>query len=107
MNKLKATKKEMQKYNYKILGVGYCEMQHLLNYKIPVAYSCGTYGWSCDYYNIEGIIISTGYSPIITKNMNFDYNLIKEYDKRARELNNADEVNNLLIELLNKLEVKN
>ena len=106
MNKLKATKKEMQKYNYKILGVGYCNMQNLLQYKAPVAYSCGSYGWSCDYYNINGTIVSTGYSPINTKNMNYDHNLVKEYEKKAGNLNSVEEINDLLIELLNKLEIK-
>jgi hypothetical protein len=104
MNKIKATKKEMSR-NYKILGVGYCDMQYLLQYQKPIAYSCGILGWSCDYYNINGIIISTGYSYIASKNMKDDYNLIKEYDKKAKELNTANEINKLLFELLDKLEL--
>jgi hypothetical protein len=102
MNKIKTTKKEM-KQNYRILGVGYCEIQTLLKYQNPVAYSSGVYGWACDYYYIDDVIISTGYSYIDNKNMKDDYNLIKEYEKKARSLNNKEEVNNLLFELISKL----
>ena len=105
MNKIKATKKEM-KQNYKILGVGYCDLQYLLSYQKPVAYSSSRmYGWLCDYYNINGVIISTGYNYIDTKNMKDDYSLVKEYEQKARKLNTAKEVNKLLFELLKKLEL--
>ena len=53
MNKIKATKKEM-KQNYRILSIGYCDAQYLLAYETPIAYSCGLYGWSCDYYHQFG-----------------------------------------------------
>jgi len=105
MNKIKATKKEMQQ-NYKILSVGYCDIQHLLSYQNPIAYSAGLYGWSCDYYEINDIIISTGYSPINTKNMQENYKLNQEYEQKARSGKSKEEINNLLYELLNKLEVK-
>jgi hypothetical protein len=107
MNKIKTTKNEM-KQNYRILSVGYCDMQYLLNYESPIAYSSGVYGWSCDYYYIEGVVISTGYSPIDSKNMRDDYKLIREYEQKARELNTREEVQKLLFELVNILkEVKN
>ena len=113
MNKIKATKKEM-KQNYKILGIGYCDLQYLLSYQKPVAYSSSRmYGWLCDYYNINGVIISTGYNHIDTKNMKDDYALVKEYEQKARKLSQsilqtkkvAKEVNKLLFELLKKLEL--
>jgi hypothetical protein len=81
--KLKTSKKDILKYNGKVLRVGYCELQSLLNYQSPFAYSCGVYGWSCDYYNIDGVIISTGYTPIGDK---VDYGLIKEYEKKAEKV---------------------
>ena len=102
MNKIKATKTEM-KQNYKILSVGYCDMQYLLNYHNPIAYSSGSYGWSCDYYEINNIIISTGYSPINSKNMLHNYELIREYEQKARALNNKEDIDLLLFELLDKL----
>lgn len=81
--KLKATKKEILNGYNKVLRIGYCDLQHLLNYESPFAYSAGVYGWNCDYYNIDGTIISTGYSPI---GQDVDYNLIKEYNKKALEV---------------------
>lgn len=102
MNKIKATKSEMKK-NYRILGVGYCDMQYLLNYQTPISYSCGVYGWACDYYYIDDVVISTGYSYIDSKNMKDNHALIREYDRKARELNSREEVNKLLFELVEKL----
>ena len=60
--KLKAAKKDFKGLN--VLRVGYCKLQYLLQYKQPFAYSSGVYGWSCDYYDLDGVIISTGYQPI-------------------------------------------
>jgi len=105
MNKIKATKKEMRN-NYLILGVGYCDMQHLLAYQNQVAYSVGVYGWACDYYDINGIIISTGYDYIASKNMKDNYKLIKEYEAKAKECNTAEETNDLLFKLLELLKIK-
>ncbi len=106
MNKIRATKKEMRQ-NYRILSIGYCDAQYLLNYESPVAYSAGHYGWSCDYYDIDGVIISTGYDTIANKNMKYDYKLIREYDDKARQFNTREEIRALLLELLDKLKIKN
>jgi hypothetical protein len=82
MNKIKATKRDMRD-NYFIIGVGYCKAQFLLNYETPVAYSSGVYGWACDYYEIDGVVISTGYSPLNSKNALASYEMIKSYDDKA------------------------
>lgn len=102
MNKIKATKSEMRK-NYRILSVGYCDLQHLLAFSRPVAYSAGVYGWACDYYDIEGVIISTGYSPIASKNTVCDYETIRFYDKCAEQVNTKEEVEKLLSEFIKKV----
>ena len=85
MKKVKVSKKQM-KENYRILSVGYCDLQFLLKHKDPIAYSSGSYGWSCDYYDINGVVISTGYNPIKSKNVNDSYDLIKEYNEKARNI---------------------
>ena len=85
MIKLKATKKEMRKHWY-ILSVGYCGMQSLLNEQRPFAYSTRAEGWACDYYDIDGVLISTGYSPLSNKNMTKDYSIIKEYENKALKI---------------------
>ena len=78
--KFKTTKKDMRQSYNTILSVGYCSLQALLNYESPIAYSAGTYGWSCDYYDIDGVIICTGYNTI---GQDVDYKLIREYEKKA------------------------
>jgi hypothetical protein len=82
MNKIKATKKEMRE-NYFIIGISYCLAQNLLHYERPIAYSSGVYGWACDYYLVNGVVISTGYSPLSSKNAVASYQMIKDYDKKA------------------------
>ena len=109
MNKIKTTKAEMKK-NYRILSLGYCDMQYLLNYQNAVAYSSGAYGWVCDYYYINEVVISTGYRPINNKNMIEDYEMIRKYEKEASSLNHMmnweerkEAVNELLFELIENL----
>ncbi len=81
--KLKTTKKQIQNNSNKVLKIGYCELQTLLRYKNAFAYSAGSYGWACDYYEIDNVIISTGYQPIGEK---VDYKLIKVYEKQAQKI---------------------
>lgn len=82
--KLKTTKKEIKEGFYRIISIGYCDAQYLLSEEKPFAYSAGVYGWACDYYDIDGICISTGYSPLSEKNMKYDYKLVKEYEEKAK-----------------------
>lgn len=84
--KFKATKKEMRNNYHYIIGIGYCAAQFLLKFESPIAYSTRTEGWACDYYDIDGVLISTGYAPLESKNVNIDYITIRDYDNRAREI---------------------
>jgi hypothetical protein len=88
--KLKATKKEMRNGYYTIISIGYCDAQYLLRHESPTAYSCGQNGWSCDYYDIDGVLISTGYSPLSDSNVKHDYKLIREYDEKAKQAINLE-----------------
>ena len=81
--KFKTTKKEMKQGYVKILSIGYCELQNLLYYTSPIAYSSGSYGWYCDYYDIDNVCISTGYSPI---GKTVTYDILKKYDNKASEI---------------------
>lgn len=78
--KYKTTKKAIREMGDPVYCVGYCNLQHLLREFDPFAYSTRAEGWACDYYRINGVIISTGYSPIGRKT---DYNLCCEYDQKA------------------------
>jgi hypothetical protein len=84
--KLKATKKEMREGYYYILPVGYCSLQSLLRERQPFAYSSGAYGWACDYYEVDGVLISTGYAPLSNKNMIEDFDLMREYENKALKI---------------------
>lgn len=82
--KYNTSKKAMRNYyGNNLYCVGYCELQYLLHYKNANAYSYGVYGWSCDYYEMEEICISTGYSPIGKR---INYETAKKYNDKAREL---------------------
>ena len=84
--KLRATKKEMREGYDKVLRIGYCNAQNLLWGEEPFAYSAARYGCNCHYYDVHGVLISTGYSPIESKGMKSDYGRIQEYDKRAERI---------------------
>ena len=87
MTKTKATKKEMkQKYN-KIISIGYHNLQSLLDYENPIAYSAYRDGWACDYYVVKNILISTGYNPLKNKNVKrASFDVIMQYEDAARSI---------------------
>lgn len=78
------TKKQVKENSPYLMAVGYCGMQHLLNFKSRFGYSSGVYGWSCDYYDVNGVTISTGYAPIGT-HFN-DYEVLKSYEQKAEAI---------------------
>ncbi len=96
--KLKATRKEIKNGYRHILSIGYCALQTLLNYESPFAYSTRVEGWSCDYYDIDGVCISTGYSTI---GKYVDYELIREYENKAQN-KSREERSQLLSEFVKK-----
>lgn len=84
MTKFKTTFKAMRSTYDTIISVNYCKLQNLLAYESPFAYSAGVNGWYCDYYNVNGLIISTGYKTI-GKKLNYDF--INEYESKAKKIN--------------------
>ena len=98
--KLRTSKKEINNSYNTVLKVGYRQLQTLLNWQELFAYSWGVCGWSCDYYNINGVIISTGYLPT---GQQVDYNLVREYEKKAEACNgDKGKINALLNEFIEK-----
>ena len=97
--KFKTTKKAMQNNYNTILKVGYCNIQNLLKYQEPIAYSTRAEGWACDYYKVGNVIISEGYSPI-GKPVNYD--LQQKYNNAAAKLGweQKEEVYNLLLQFV-------
>lgn len=79
--KCKTTAKAIREnYGSRILSIGYCNAQALLRYETPFAYSSGVYGWNCDYYDIDGVCISTGCRPI---GRSVDHIALKSYESTA------------------------
>jgi len=103
--KLKVTKKEIRNQNQPIIKIHYCKAQFLLFYKYPFAYSEGMYGWTSDYYEINGCIISTGYDPI---GQNIDFHFLSFLDRTACDILHDDKIDpadksEMIDELLLKL----
>lgn len=84
--KFKTTKKAISSEYNKIVSIGYCNAQFLLKYEEPTAYSTRAEGWACDYYDIDGVLISTGYAPIESKNTHCNYDIIRKYDQQAEKI---------------------
>jgi hypothetical protein len=84
--KIKTTRKEIERQSARLYAVSYCAMQHLLQYESPFAYNSGVYGWNCDYYNIDGVIICTGYRP---HGKRVDYSIITDYEMKAESALNT------------------
>ena len=83
MMKFKTTKKAMKDNYSTILSIGYCNAQNLLKYENEIAYSTRAEGWACDYYEVNNVLISTGYAPI---GQSVDYATLKKYDALAEAI---------------------
>ena len=85
--KLKTTKKSIRNSYTRIISAGYCSIQSLLHYRQPFAYSAGINGWSCDYYDIDNVLISTGYSPLNAKNTKpLHYDFTQKWEQKAQAI---------------------
>lgn len=72
------------KTDYKVYCIGNGNLQYMLNYVRPFAYSTRAEGWACDYYDVgNGIVLCDGYAPI-GKKVNFD--IMDAFDKKAKEI---------------------
>ena len=112
--KLQTTKSNIRNNFHTVLIVGYCELEYLLNHCSPFAYSAGLYGWTCDYYNpstkYSGVCIATGYNTDRLGGKRVSYELVKEYEQKARELvcdystqiNKREALNTLIDEFIEK-----
>ena len=89
MYKLETTKKSVKAAFPRIISIGFCDLQNLLYYESPIAYTHGVYGWNSDVYRIKPtIVIVTGYRPF--GNINPSHELIKKYEGRARNVQDSD-----------------
>jgi len=80
--KFKTTAKAIRNGSINPVSVGYCDLQHLLTFHEPNAYTCGVYGWNFDVYEVYGVTICTGYRGMIGKRAEG----IREYEDKARSI---------------------
>ena len=91
--KFKTTNKEVKRLN-NVRCAGYCDLSKLLVNHEPIAYTCGVYGWNYDVYSVYGLTICTGYRGMPGERLKH----IKEYQDKAINAVNDDEIENLLKE---------
>ena len=83
--KFKTTQKTIKANYTNIICVGYCDLQHLLTYKNPIAYTVRREGWGADIYEVNSnTVIVTGYAPF--GNVHVDYETVRKFDDRAKEI---------------------
>lgn len=101
--KFKTTQKEIKNNYGVIIMVGYCGAQHLLNFKNPIAYTAGKYGWNADVYEINhNVAIVTGYRPF--GNTGVDYETLHYFEKCAESVHYDNEISwNDKPEIINRL----
>ncbi len=82
--KFKTTQKAIKEHYNIIIAVPYCELQFLLKYQTPIAYTVQREGWAADIYDVDGICITEGYAPF--GNIEPDYDTIRKYENSARQI---------------------
>lgn len=83
--KFKTTQKEIKANYNTIICVPYCELQNLLEYESPVAYTVRREGWAADIYDMgSGVAIVTGYAPF--GNVRPSYELRERYERTAEKI---------------------
>ena len=82
--KFKTTTKALKNGYSNIKCAGYCDLQSLLYFHDPVAYTCGIYGWNYDAYYVNGVMICTGYRGMPGERAES----ISHYERHAREILN-------------------
>ena len=86
--KFKTTKKSINQNYYNVICISYADLQNLLQFEMPVAYYSNVYGWRADVYQIyTDTVIVTGYQP--WGNIFPKYEIVREYNEKARAIFNA------------------
>lgn len=77
-------KREINSRFGKVVAVGFCDLQHLLEFESPIAYTTRPEGWGADIYAFGNVAICTGYAPF--GNVKLPYDTLRKYDDAAREI---------------------
>lgn len=83
--KFKTTQKAIKANYTNVICVGYCDLQHLLTYENPIAYTVRREGWGADIYKVNSnTVIVTGYAPF--GNVRPAYDVVRRYDNTAKHI---------------------
>lgn len=83
--KFKTTKKEIMANYDNVIKIGYCDLQYLLMYESPKAYTAGIYGLNADIYDLGGgVAIATGDRPF--GNIRPNREIIEKYEEDAKKI---------------------
>lgn len=77
--KNRLTRNDIKTFNTR-LSIPYATLQSLLSYIEPIGYNSGVYGWNFDCYDIQGVLLMTGYRTI---GKTVDRSIITKYEKQA------------------------
>lgn len=76
------------------LSFGYCELETLLKYESPVAFTCSkNYGWRADVYVFGDVAIVTGYAPFGTR---ISYDVVQKYEKASYAIHSKEDMRKLI-----------
>lgn len=82
--KYRTTQKAIKEGYTNKICVGYCNLQYLLGYENPVAYTARREGWAADIYDFGNTAIITGYAPF--GNIRPGYDICKKYENKAEKV---------------------
>lgn len=82
--KYETTKKATQNNYRNIIKIGYADLQFLLKFTEPAAYTHGIYGWNADIYDFDDVAIVTGYRPF--GNITPDYDVVEKYNQLGKKI---------------------
>lgn len=99
--KFQTTRKRVMETIPTVISVGYCNLQELLSYEEPAAYTAGIYGWNADVYNFGYAAIVTGYRPF--GNVKPDYELVHRYERAASDITYTNRSDTKKKELLHEM----
>lgn len=85
--KVKVTRSLLKSHYNRAIAIGYCDAYSLLYFENPEYYTAGIYGWNFDAYDIDGVLITTGYRGMIGVTPN--YERLRFFNKKSEDVINS------------------
>ena len=79
--KIKTTRRELYNRFARSYVVDMPHLFALANVQ-PFAYTCGVYGWNFDAYDVEGVLLCSGYRGMIGPRLE----IARKYEEKARKI---------------------